>query len=262
MFVNNGTLATPMTGTVLQAVNVFSSSQATGGSIVGTISGNHISNGVSASGIAVVIQGQTSATLLIDNNRIRNTPDARGISVAFRGPANPLAATLGPNTIVSNLTLTNNDVDPGVAPSGFPLAAIMVEADNQSGADDKSPTVRADIRGNTVPAGAAFDLLPTYLAYFEDPTVQGLTELANWSVRVPMPPPNSRAPTPAARRRSGFCSSPVRSSRRRSGLAPASRMSGSELGATGCQTVNRERSGRFGPARRADTPPLRTPRFP
>ena len=57
--------------------------------------------------------------------------------------------------------ITNNDVVPGAAPSGFPLSAIMVEADNQSGADNKSPTVRADIRGNTVPAGTAFDLLST-----------------------------------------------------------------------------------------------------
>ncbi len=167
-FINNGTLASPMTGTVLQAVNVFSSSQATGGTIVATISGNHINNGATvASGISVVIQGQTDATMLIDGNRIRSTPDARGIAVAFRGPAPPLASSLGPNTVTSDVTLTNNDVDPGPAPSGFPLSAIMIEADNQTGADNKAPTVRADVRGNIVPSTTTFDLLPTQLAYYE-----------------------------------------------------------------------------------------------
>lgn len=57
----------------------------------------------------------------------------------------------------SDLTLTNNDVLPGAAPSGFPLAAIMVEADNQTDDDAKAPTVGADIRGNTVPTTAVVD---------------------------------------------------------------------------------------------------------
>jgi hypothetical protein len=171
-FLNNGTAGTPMTGSILQAVNLFSSSQSTGGTIVATISGNFIGNAAVAGsggggGITAVIQGQTDATLLIDNNFIRATPDARGIAVAFRGPANPLAGTLGPNTVVSDVTITNNNVDPGPAPSGFPLSAIVIEADNQTGADNKSPTVRADLRGNTVPATTAFDLLSTQLAYYE-----------------------------------------------------------------------------------------------
>ena len=41
-FLNNGTAAAPMTGSILQAVNVFSSSQSTGGTLVGTISGNFV----------------------------------------------------------------------------------------------------------------------------------------------------------------------------------------------------------------------------
>jgi hypothetical protein len=43
----------------------------------------------------------------------------------------------------------------------------MIEADNQTGADNKAPTVRADIRGNTVPNTSIFDLLPTQLSFYE-----------------------------------------------------------------------------------------------
>ena len=119
-FLNNGTAATPMTGSILQAVNVFSSSQSTGGTLVGTISGNRIGNpsvagsAGGAGGISGVIQGQTDATLLVDGNIIRQTSgDARAIGFAFRGAAPPLATTLPANNVVSDLTLTNNDVVPG-----------------------------------------------------------------------------------------------------------------------------------------------------
>jgi hypothetical protein len=106
--------------------------------------------------------------LLVDGNIIRQTSgDARAIGLAFRGPAPPLASSLGANTVVSDLTITNNDVVPGAAPSGFPLSTIMVEADNQTGADNKSPTVRADIRGNMVPTTPVFDLLSTQIGFFE-----------------------------------------------------------------------------------------------
>ena len=60
--------------------------------------------------------------------------------------------------------MTNNSVVPGAAPSGFPLSAIMIEADNQTGADNKSPTVRADVRGNTVPTSPVFDFFTAQLA--------------------------------------------------------------------------------------------------
>jgi VCBS repeat-containing protein len=179
-FLNNGTAATPMTGSILQAINVFSSSQATGGTLVGTISANRVGNpsipGSAGGGgaISAVIQGQTDATLLIDGNIIRQTSgDSRAIGLAFRGAAPPLATSLPPNNIVSDVTVTNNDVVPGAAPSGFPLSAIMIEADNQTGADNKSPTVRADIRGNTVPTSAVFDLLPTQLGFFEYDAANG-----------------------------------------------------------------------------------------
>jgi hypothetical protein len=189
-FQNNGSAGTPMTGSILQAVNVFSSSQSTGGTIVGTVSGNFIGNAaVAGSGstqggaVSAVIQGQTDATLLIDNNTTRQTNgDSRAISVAFRGPANPLAGTLGPNTVVSDLTITNNNVVPGAAPSGFPTASIVVEADNQTGADNKSPTVRADIRGNSVPSTAVTgDFVDAHLIYYEytSPGSHGIGQLVD-----------------------------------------------------------------------------------
>jgi hypothetical protein len=174
-FQNNGSAGAPMTGSILQAVNVFSSSQSTGGTLVGTVSGNFIGNAAVANSgstqggaISAVIQGQTDATLLIDSNTTRQTSgDSRAIAVAFRGPANPLAGSLGPNTVVSDITITNNNVVPGAAPSGFPLAAIVIEADNQTGADNKSPTVRADVRGNSVPSSPVFDFIDAQLIFYE-----------------------------------------------------------------------------------------------
>ena len=172
-FMNNGTAAVPMTGSILQAVNVFSSSQSTGGTIVGTVSGNFIGNAAVANSgggaaISAVLQGQTDATLLIDNNVTRQTSgDSRAIGVAVRGPAPPLATTLGANTVVSDVTITNNNVVPGAAPSSFPLATIVLEADNQTGADNKSPTVRADIRGNTVPTTPVFDFFDAHIIFYE-----------------------------------------------------------------------------------------------
>jgi VCBS repeat-containing protein len=176
-FLNNG-VATPMTGSILQAVNVFSSSQSTGGTIFGTISGNRIGNAAVANsgstqggGISALIQGQTDATLLIDGNTVVQTNgDSRGIYVGFRGPANPLAGTLPGNTVVSDLTLTNNTVTPRNTANNFG-AAIVVEADNQSFSDAKAPTVRANITGNTVPTTAVHPVTGEFFAanliYFE-----------------------------------------------------------------------------------------------
>jgi hypothetical protein len=177
-FLNNGS----MTGSVLQAVNVFSSSQSTGGTIKGTISGNYIGSAGSAlsgstqgGGIKALIQGQTMAWLKIDGNVVRQTNgDARGISVAFRGPSSPLADGLGAGTVVSDLTLTNNNVLPGAATSGSPLAAIVVEADNQTGSDGKAPTVRADIRDNTVPTTSVSDFADANLIFHEYAAVNGV----------------------------------------------------------------------------------------
>lgn len=140
-----------MTGSQLQAINVFSSSASTGGTLQGRIVGNQIGNaGVPdsgsafGSGIRVLIQGKTQSTLLLDGNTIRQTPFNRGIEAQYLGSTAP--AQVIP---ASDITVTNNNVNPQDA-SGFPLAAIFVTSDNQG-----SPaTVRADIRGNTVPAAS------------------------------------------------------------------------------------------------------------
>ena len=141
----------------LHAINVFSSSTSTGGSITGTIQGNVIGNASVGSGsstgngIRVVVQGRTSATLLIDGNTIRQTPGGRAIDMQFLGHT-----TSGLGIVSTNdVTLTNNNVQNNG--TSFPLAAIFLAADNQG-----SPArVRADIRGNVVPATGTFDY-PTF----------------------------------------------------------------------------------------------------
>ena len=162
---NNGSAGAPMTmpntavGTS-HAVNVFSSSASTAGTIRGRISGNFIGNsGVAGSGSAIgngirtLIQGKTVATLLYDANTIRQTPQARGIDIQVLGPLD------GTGSSTHDITVTNNDVNPQDS-TGFPTAAIYVAADSQGGG---TVTVRTDIRGNTVPAGAAVDSFPTFL---------------------------------------------------------------------------------------------------
>jgi hypothetical protein len=146
-------------------VNVFSSSTSTGGTIQGRIQGNNIGNaGVASSGspigngIRALVQGRTVATLLIDGNVIRQVPQARGIDAQFLGPV-----TSGQPLTQSDITVTNNDVNPQDS-TGFPLAAIYAAADSQGNSPIR---VRSDIRLNTVPAGVAFDVLPTFLIFDE-----------------------------------------------------------------------------------------------
>ena len=207
-FVNNGTAGTPMTGSILQAVNVFSSSQSTGGTIVGTIRGNFIGNAAVAnsgggSGISATIQGQTDATLLIDGNTIPQTNgDGRGIYVGVRGPANPLAGTLGANTVVSDVTITNNNVTPGNTVEQF-RGGYCRRGRQPDLSDAKAPTVRANITGNTVPNVAIRpvngEFFNAHIIFFEY-TVPAPTASVSLSIR---PPPartrrrSSRARTPA-----------------------------------------------------------------
>ncbi|MEO6326208.1 MAG: Ig domain-containing protein [Thermoanaerobaculia bacterium] len=155
-FLNNGTAAIPMTmpntgvGTS-QAVNVASSSTTTGGTIRGRLVGNYIGNGAVAgsgsaigNGLRVFIQGKTAATLFINGNVIRQTPQARGMDLQFVGQL-----TTGQPIVQHDLTLTGNDVIPSDT-TGFPAAAIAVSADNQG-----SPArVRSNVTGNLVPATA------------------------------------------------------------------------------------------------------------
>ncbi len=140
------------TGSVLHAVNAFSSGGSTGGSLSGRIEGNTIGQSASAgsgsafgNGIRVVIQAQTSGIILIHNNVVRQTPFGRGIEVT------------GMSVPGLDVTVTNNDVDPQDT-SGFPLAAIFVTSDNLGAGG----LVRADIRGNSVPAVSNTYDYPTF----------------------------------------------------------------------------------------------------
>ncbi|MBN8674295.1 MAG: hypothetical protein J0L56_09180 [Chitinophagales bacterium] len=157
-FLNNGTAGSPMTGSILQALNVFSSSTSTGGTLTGRIQGNYIGNPAVAgsgstqgSGIRILIQGRTAGTFTIDANTIRqvgSTSGSRGMDIQFLGPI----ATGQPIT-QSDITITNNFVQTDAPGATFPLAAIFLSADNQG-----SPArVRADIRSNTVPSTGSFD---------------------------------------------------------------------------------------------------------
>ena len=150
-FLNNGTSGSPMVGSILQAVNVFSSSQSTGGTIVGTISGNFV-GATQANFISAVIQGQTDATLLIDSNFVRQTNgDSRAITVAFRGPANPLAGTLGPTTVVSDVTSRTTMWCRVRHQAESPPERSSLKPTTRQALTTSHPRSRADIRNNIVP---------------------------------------------------------------------------------------------------------------
>ena len=105
-FINNGTVATPMTGSILQNVNVFSSSQSTAApwSARSRATGSATRPSRSAGGAAIsgVIQGQTNATLLIDGNTIRQTSgDSRAINSPSAGRAAARDRHSAANTVVA-----------------------------------------------------------------------------------------------------------------------------------------------------------------
>jgi uncharacterized repeat protein (TIGR03803 family) len=147
--INNAT----MTGAVSHAINTAAGTAVTtGGLIQGRIEGNTIggtkavgNNGSQAGdGIRVLLQGQTQGQVLINNNKIYQTPQAHGIDAIGR-EGNP--ATYG-----LDVTITNNDVDIGVDSSSATaranaLSAISVLADCATICN----ITRANITGNTVP---------------------------------------------------------------------------------------------------------------
>jgi hypothetical protein len=146
-------------GQYLQQVNVFSSSQATGGSIQGRLSSNTIgtanvpnSGSASGQGIRILIQGKTQGILLLDSNTIREVGTAggqRGIAAQFLG----VPPTCSGPVPTSSITVTNNNVDTQAPASTFPLAAIYIAGDNQG----CGGITQADIHGNTVPAAGSYD---------------------------------------------------------------------------------------------------------
>ncbi|HKS28614.1 MAG TPA: Ig-like domain-containing protein, partial [Pyrinomonadaceae bacterium] len=139
-----------------QPINVFTAAGAgTTGIIHARVTGNVIGNaGVAGSGsatgigIRINVNGGADAAMVVDANTVRQTPNGRGIEIVGRNGNGGL-----------DVTVTNNDVDTQ-APAGSSLAAIFV----QSNCATTCNTVRTDVRNNTVPAGAAADLLPTYIA--------------------------------------------------------------------------------------------------
>lgn len=149
---------TTMTGANSHAINIFAAAGSFAGTFQGRIENNVIgSAGVAGSGssigngIRVNINGGSVATMLLNGNTIRQTPNGRGIEVIGRNGTGGL-----------DVTVTSNDVDPQDT-SGFPLSAILV----QSNCVTVCNTVRSDIRLNTVPLGVTTDLLPTYLGLVE-----------------------------------------------------------------------------------------------
>ena len=135
-----------------------------------TFSGSGSSIG---SGIRYTVQGLTASAALINNNTIREAPGGFGMELNFLGPQDDLGVVP-----VSYITVTNNNVDhrnlpfsPGTSDS--PLPAIYVNGDNQAGAP-AAPTVKSDIRLNTVPAvgtvcgaGGSCNFLGTWIEVYE-----------------------------------------------------------------------------------------------
>jgi hypothetical protein len=118
-------------------------------------SGSHIGNG-----IRVNLNGDATSRVLLDSNQIYETPNGRGIEVIGRD---------GVGT--ADVTITSNIIDHahpgsiyGGSASNFPLAAIFVQTNSVSVAGF---TMRADVRGNTVPTGISFELIPGYIALLE-----------------------------------------------------------------------------------------------
>ncbi len=150
------------TGHNSHATNFFTAAGAgTTGTYNARITGNTIGTAaVPGSGSAIGncmrinINGDADAAVLVDGNTLRQCPNGRGIEAIGRN-----------GTVGLDITITNNDVNPQDI-SGFPLAAIFV----QSNCATVCNTVRSDIRGNTVPAGTAFDLLSTFIAVVETST--------------------------------------------------------------------------------------------
>jgi hypothetical protein len=87
------------------------------------------------------INGGTDATVLINNNTIRQTPNGRGLEVISRNGTGGLDITVTNNTV-------NNDFRSTPENGGFSLASMFL----QSNCVTICNTLRADVRGNTVPA--------------------------------------------------------------------------------------------------------------
>jgi hypothetical protein len=152
------------------AVNFFSSAvqaPATGGTLNGRFEGNVIGSAAIASsgsvlgnGIRININGGVAARVLVDSNTIRQMPNGRGIEVISRN------GTGGADVTVTN-NQVNNDFVTTPENGGFALASLFM----QSNCVTVCNTLRADVRGNTVPATPPNgELLSAQLAIIETST--------------------------------------------------------------------------------------------
>jgi hypothetical protein len=105
--------------------------------------------------------GTANGVVLIDGNTMRQCPVGRGIEVIGRNGNGRLDVTITNN----NIDHTNLGFNPGS--SDFPLAAIFVQSHETAMGSGTSYRVRSDVRGNTVPGGAAFDLTTGYITLAE-----------------------------------------------------------------------------------------------
>jgi VCBS repeat-containing protein len=160
---NNNT----MTGAASHAINVFSATDSVG-TFTGTVQNNAIGTAGSAgsgssigNGIRVNINGGSDATMLLNNNTIRQTPNGRGIEAIARNGTGGLDITITSNNVNNDATVN-------------PLSDIVV----QSNCLTVCNTLRSDVRGNTVKNGnTASDLSSSYLTLFESST--SVLELVN-----------------------------------------------------------------------------------
>ncbi len=163
--VNYKVLSNTFLNQVANSINFFSSAvqaPATGGTLNGTFTGNRIGdasifNSGGGIGIRININGGVDANVLVNSNTIRQIPNGRGIEIVSRNGTGGLDATVTNNFV-------NTDFVPTVANGGFSLANIFLQAN----AVTVPNTLRADIRGNTVPATPPTgELIGFQLAYLE-----------------------------------------------------------------------------------------------
>ncbi len=178
-----------MTGSRSHAMNIFAAAGSFGGSFTGTINNNNIgsvatpgSGSEIGNGIRVNMNGGVTATMLITANNIVETPNGRGIEVIGRNGLGTLDVTIT-NNMVNHYDLT---YPIGGGAAAFPLGAIYVNAAKGGGTGIVGFRVRADVRGNTVPAAGgalpvASEVTGTYLALVESAGTEtgGILELVD-----------------------------------------------------------------------------------
>ena len=135
------------------ALNVFTGSTNTGGTVTAKVMGNTIgtagvfnSGSFIGDGIRVLVQGGTHGVLTIDGNTIREIPNARGIDVDAEGytAANSVNVKITNNQVIRP-TGASGDIGcgPGVP---CPLGSIVVVVDKNAVASESICSV---ITGNT-----------------------------------------------------------------------------------------------------------------